>query len=70
MTKVNLGTKENLQHVKVNASLESIIIEQLIEFFKEFVWTYKDMKGIPPETTQHKIEFDTTCSSSDVPVES
>jgi hypothetical protein len=57
----------------MTASLESIAIEQLIEFFKEFknvfVWTYKDMKGIPPEITQHKIKFDMTCSSSEVLVE-
>lgn len=52
-----------MQHVKLNASFESIIIEQLIEFFEFkdiFVWTYKDMKGISLEITQHKIEFDTT----------
>jgi hypothetical protein len=49
--------------VNVNVSFESIIIEQLIELLKEFkdvfAWTYKDLKVIPLEISQHKIEFDT-----------
>jgi len=48
--------------VKVNVSLELVVIEQLIELleFKEiFAWTYKGMKGIPLKIIQHKIEFDT-----------
>ncbi len=39
--------------MEVNASLESIVTQQLIELLKEFkdvfAWTYKDLKGIPPE---------------------
>jgi hypothetical protein len=50
--------------VKVNVSFELVIIEQLIELFKEFkdifAWTYKDTKGILLEIVQRKIEFDTT----------
>ncbi len=63
LTKVNLRTKENVQQVKVNVSFESIVIEQLIELLKEFkdvfAQTYKDLKVIPLEISQHKIEFDT-----------
>ncbi len=38
-------------------------LEQLLKEFKDvFTWTYKDLKGIPPELAQHKIELDTTIS--------
>ncbi len=64
MTKVNLGTKENVQQVKVNPTLEPVVIDQLIELLKEFknvfAWTYKDLKGIPLEIAQHHIELNTT----------
>jgi hypothetical protein len=30
------------------------------EFKDVFAWTYKDMKGIPLELTQHKIKLDTS----------
>jgi len=30
------------------------------EFKDVFAWTYKDLKGIPSELTQHRIELDTT----------
>ncbi len=29
------------------------------EFKNVFAWTYKNLKGIPPKLTQHKIELDT-----------
>jgi hypothetical protein len=49
--------------VKINAQLETckvLEVEQLLKEFKDFfAWTYKDLKGIPLELTQHKIEFDT-----------
>jgi hypothetical protein len=49
--------------VKVNASLEPINSMKLVKLFKEFkdsfVWTYKDLKGIPPKITIHQIELDT-----------
>jgi hypothetical protein len=32
----------------------------LKEFLNVFAWTYKDLKGIPPEFAQHKIELDTS----------
>jgi hypothetical protein len=48
----------------MNSALEPIITDQLIELLKKFkdvyAWTYKDLKGIPLEITQHWIELDTT----------
>ncbi len=36
-------------------------MEHLLKEFKDvFAWTYKDLKGIPLELAQHKIELDTT----------
>jgi hypothetical protein len=36
-------------------------VEHLLKEFKDvFAWTYKDLKGIPPELAQHRIELDTT----------
>ncbi len=65
MTKINLGSKKNLQQFKVNINLELVINSQLIELleFKDiFAWTYKDLKGIPLEIVQHWIELDTSIS--------
>jgi hypothetical protein len=36
LTKINLGTKDNVQLVKVNSTLESFVIDQLIKLLKEF----------------------------------
>jgi hypothetical protein len=34
-------------------------VEQLLKEFKDiFAWTYKDLKGIPLDLAQHKIELD------------
>jgi hypothetical protein len=53
LIKINLGSKENLQHVKINVDLELVVNYQVIELLKEFknifAWTYKDLKGIPPK---------------------
>jgi hypothetical protein len=38
-----------------------LALEQFLKEFKNvFAWTYKDLKGIPIELTQHKIELDMT----------
>jgi hypothetical protein len=56
-----LGTKENVQQVKVYSTLEPVVIDQLIVLLKEFkdlfAWTYKDLKGIPLKIAQHQIEM-------------
>jgi hypothetical protein len=50
--------------VKINAQIEigrMLEVEQLLKEFKDvFAWTYKDLKMIPQELAQHKIELDTT----------
>ncbi len=51
--------------VNINAQLEIgkvLEVEQLLKEFKDVAWTYKDLKGIPPELAQHIIELDTTIS--------
>jgi hypothetical protein len=62
LIKIHLGSKENLQHVKINGDLEPVVCHQLIELLMEFkdifAWTYKDLKGIPPDVNQHQIELD------------
>jgi hypothetical protein len=61
--KLNLGIDANPQMVKINAQLEiskMMEMEQMLKEFKNvFAWTYKDLKGIPPELAQHRIELDT-----------
>jgi hypothetical protein len=40
-------------------------VEHMLKEFKDFfAQTYKDLKGIPLELTQHRIELDTTISST------
>jgi hypothetical protein len=50
--------------VNFNAYLDKLtatIVEQLLEEYKNvFVWTYKDLKGIPLHIAQHQIELNTT----------
>jgi hypothetical protein len=64
LMKFNLGTNVEPQMVKINAQLETskvLEVEHLLKEFKDvFTWTYKDLKGIPPKLTQHKIELDIT----------
>jgi hypothetical protein len=61
--KLNLGIDANPQMVKINAWLEiskMMEVKQMLKEFKNvFAWTYKDLKGIPPELAQHRIELDT-----------
>ncbi len=63
LMKLNLGTNAKPQKVKINAQLETrkvLEVEQLLEFKDVFAWTYKNLKRIPPELEQYKIELDTT----------
>ncbi len=54
-TKTNLGFEKHLQQVKINVDLKLVINFQVIQSLKEFkdifAWTYKDLKGIPPNIT-------------------
>jgi len=64
LTAIDMGFKENLQQVEISFDLKPIINSQLIELLKEFkyifAWMDKDLKGIPLEIAQHRIEFDTS----------
>jgi hypothetical protein len=64
LTKINLGSKKNLQHVKISVDLEYVINYQLIKSLKDFkdvfAATYKNLKGIPLDIAQHWIELDTS----------
>ncbi len=61
--KLNVGTNVESQMVKINAQLEIgkvLEVEQLLKELKDvFAWTYKDLKEIPLELAQCKIELDT-----------
>jgi hypothetical protein len=54
LIKVNLGTLENPQHVKINMhyNLNNSSIDNTTLGIKYIcAWTYKDLKGIPPKIT-------------------
>jgi hypothetical protein len=48
---LNLGTHNKLQVVKLNVNLNSFITDaskQVLKEYKDvFLWTYKDLRGIP-----------------------
>lgn len=54
---LNLGTHKEPQLVKLNTDLDSsvaTIAKQLLKKYKDiFVWTYKDLRRIPPHRMQH-----------------
>jgi hypothetical protein len=64
LMKLNLGTDVEPQMVKIDAQLKIgkvLEVEQLLKELNDvFAWTYKDLKGIPLELTQHRIELDIT----------
>jgi hypothetical protein len=64
LTKINWGFENNPQCVKINVDLKPIINYQSNELLKEFkdifALTYKTLKGLPPDITQHWIELDTS----------
>jgi hypothetical protein len=53
LMKLNLGIDAKTQMVKNNAQLETCKVQEVEQMLKEFkdvlTWTYKDLKGIPPE---------------------
>jgi hypothetical protein len=48
--KINLGTKDNPQMIKVQLTQEnmSLLKELLMEYKDIFSWMYKNLKGKPP----------------------
>jgi hypothetical protein len=65
--KLNMGTMEQPQCMKINAQLimtQTCSLKIFLHDFKDlFAWTYKDLKGIPLELTRHKIELNTIIPS-------
>jgi hypothetical protein len=58
LIKVNMGSENNLQHVKININIKPIInvqldLELLKEFKDTFTWIYNYLKGIPLKIVQH-----------------
>jgi hypothetical protein len=61
LVKLNLGNKEEHKEVLINAILLSVfqahIKKVLMEYKDVFAWSYKELKGIPREVCEHKIEL-------------
>jgi hypothetical protein len=58
-----LDFEKNLQQVKINVGMQLVnfkLIQLLKEFKGIFVWTYKNLKGIPHKIVQHQIELNTS----------
>jgi hypothetical protein len=58
-----LGTTDNPQKIKPNATLDESVIKNIKAMLREykdiFAWNYTDLKGIPSCIVQHRIELDT-----------
>jgi hypothetical protein len=56
---MNLGTDNDPKNIKIYSGLDSKLLKEWLQFFKDtkdvFAWTYKDLKGVPPEICQHQI---------------
>jgi hypothetical protein len=61
LNKLNLGSERDPKEVLINAilpiSFQAQIKELLVNYCDVFAWNYKDLKGIPGEICEHKIEL-------------
>lgn len=61
LVELNLGTQMEHQDVLVSAILPTAFQLQvknlLIDYKYVFAWSYKELKGIPKETCEHKIQL-------------
>ncbi len=59
--KLNLRSEKDPKEVLINAilptSFQAQIKELLINYHHVFAWNYNDLKGIPREICEHKIEL-------------
>jgi hypothetical protein len=59
--KLNLGSERDHKEVLINAilptSVQAQIKKLLLNYRDVFAWSYKDLKGIPREICEHKIEL-------------
>ena len=58
---VNLGEEEQPKEIVIgedwNLVLKAAAIRIFLEYKDVFAWTYKDLKGVPPELCVHKISL-------------
>jgi hypothetical protein len=56
---MNLGTENDPKSIRIYSGLTTELFKEWLQFFKDtkdvFAWTYKDLKGVPPEICQHQI---------------
>ncbi len=61
MKKLNLGSERDPKEVLINAilptSFQAQIKQLLLNYHDVFAWSYKDLKRIPREICEHKIEL-------------
>ncbi len=61
LVKLNLGSKEELKEVLINAILPNVFQAQIKKVLMKsknvFAWSHKELKGIPREVCEHKIEL-------------
>jgi hypothetical protein len=61
LVKFNLGSKEKPKKVLINAILPSVFQAQikkvLMEYIDVFAWSYIELKRVPREVCEHKIEL-------------
>jgi hypothetical protein len=60
---MNLGTENDPKNIRVYSGLTTELFKEWLQVFKDtqdvFAWTYKDLKGVPPEICQHQIVLET-----------
>lgn len=60
--KINVGTDIDPKYLRMNARLEPKLAKAaekvLREYSDVFAWSYTDLKRIPPELAEHKIELE------------
>ena len=56
---MNLGTPQDPKMIKVYSKMTKVEYKYWKGFFKRhksvFAWNYSDLKGVPPEICEHKI---------------
>ena len=56
---LNLGDDEHIQNIRLYKGITKLELKYWSDFFvrnkKVFAWTYKDLRGIPPDVCEHKI---------------
>ena len=59
MEAINLGDAENPRNILVgedwNLVLKAMAFKIFMEYKDVFAWTYKDLKGVPPDMCVHRI---------------